>query len=212
MNGESMLNKKAYALGAQRSAIRELFEYGRQRAAIVGEDHVFDFSLGNPSIPSPPAVNEAIEEILRACDPLSLHGYTSAAGDLQTRQAIADDLNQRFCADAKPEELFVGCGAAPELTAVMRALTETRQNELKATAAALEKSVQTRMLEGQHAVARLRERLAAVNPMAVLNRGYALVYSGEEKLLTSAAEAKGHREMTLQFADGRVAVTGKGTV
>ena len=95
------------------------------------------------------------------------------------------------------------------LTAVMRALTETRQNELKATAAALEKSVQTRMLEGQHAVARLRERLAAVNPMAVLNRGYALVYSGEEKLLTSAAEAKGHREMTLQFADGRVGVTGK---
>ena len=95
------------------------------------------------------------------------------------------------------------------LTAAMRALTEAKQNELKATAASLEKSAQTRLLEAQHAAARLRERLTAVNPMAVLNRGYVLVYSGEEKLLTSAAEAKGHREMTLQFADGRVGVTGK---
>ena len=123
------------------------------------------------------------------------------------------EMNRRLAA-LSPEKriLLLTNGAAltrERLTAVMRALTETRQNELKATAAALEKSVQTRMLEGQHAVARLRERLAAVNPMAVLNRGYALVYSGEEKLLTSAAEAKGHREMTLQFADGRVGVTGK---
>ena len=99
--------------------------------------------------------------------------------------------------------------ARERLTAVMRTLTEAKQNELKTAAGSLEKSVQTRMLEAQHAAARLRERLMAVNPAAVLNRGYAMVYSGEGKLLTSAAEAKGYRDMTLQFADGRVRVTGK---
>ena len=117
-----MYNPSAYALGANRSCIRELFEYGRSRAAVVGPENVFDYSLGNPSIPAPPQVNEAIRDILADTDPLSVHGYTSAAGDLQTRQAIADDLNNRYGTDARPEELFIGCGAAPELTAVFRAL------------------------------------------------------------------------------------------
>lgn len=117
-----MYNPSAYALGANRSCIRELFEYGRSRAAVVGPENIFDYSLGNPSIPAPPQVNEAIRDILADTDPLSVHGYTSAAGDLQTRQAIADDLNNRYNADVRPEELFIGCGAAPELTAVFRAL------------------------------------------------------------------------------------------
>jgi exodeoxyribonuclease VII large subunit len=95
------------------------------------------------------------------------------------------------------------------LTSLMRSVTETKQNEVKAAAAALEQSTQRRLTEAQHTTARLRERLTAVNPTAVLNRGYAMVYSGEERLLTSAAEAKRHREMTLQFADGRVRVAGK---
>ena len=95
------------------------------------------------------------------------------------------------------------------LSAAMRALTETKQRDLATAAASLQTSVQTRLLEGQHAAERLQERLMAVNPMAILNRGYALVYSGEEKLLTSAAEARGQQDMTLQFADGRIKVTGK---
>ena len=95
------------------------------------------------------------------------------------------------------------------LSAAMRALTEAKQRELTTAAASLQMSVQKRMLEAQHAAERLQERLTAVNPMAILNRGYALVYSAEEKLLTSAAEAKGQLNMTLQFADGRVKVTGK---
>ena len=117
-----MINQQAFALGANRSCIRELFEYGRQRAAIVGEENVFDYSLGNPSIPSPPAVNETIRQLLADTDSLALHGYTSAVGDLATRQAIAQDLNQRFRTDILPEELFIGCGAAPELCAVFKAL------------------------------------------------------------------------------------------
>ena len=117
-----MYNETTYALGANRSCIRELFEYGKARAAVVGAENVFDYSLGNPSIPAPPEVNAAIRQILADTDTLAVHGYTSAIGDLQTRQAIADDLNSRYHAGVKPEELFIGCGAAPELTAVFRAL------------------------------------------------------------------------------------------
>ena len=117
-----MINQTCYALGANRSCIRELFEYGRSRAALVGEENVFDFSLGNPSIPAPGRVDEAIREILGDTDSLKVHGYTSAPGDYAARAAIADDLNERFDAGCGPEDLFLGCGAAPELIAVLRAL------------------------------------------------------------------------------------------
>ena len=118
-----MLNEKAYALGANRSCIRDLFEYGCQRAAIVGRENVYDYSLGNPSIPSPKEVNETIVEILQDTDSLAVHGYTSAVGDYATRKAISDDLNARYGADTQPEEFFIGCGAAPELVSVLRALS-----------------------------------------------------------------------------------------
>ena len=120
---KNMYNAESYALGANRSCIRELFEYGRQRAAVVGKENVFDYSLGNPSIPSPDAVNETIREILTDTDSLTLHGYTTAVGDLATRQAIADDLNSRYGTEILPGELFIGCGAAPELCAVLKAVT-----------------------------------------------------------------------------------------
>ena len=118
-----MLNQTAYALGSNRSCIRELFEYGRQRAAVVGAENVYDYSLGNPSIPSPPQVDETIRQILSDTDTLLVHGYTSAIGDAATRQAIADDLNDRFAAGVRPEDLFIGTGAAPELVAVLGALS-----------------------------------------------------------------------------------------
>ncbi len=97
------------------------------------------------------------------------------------------------------------CGAiGSRLESTAKAVADGR-NELK-------QAVSGRMKDAEHLAARLRERLTAVSPLAVLNRGYALVYDGEEKLLTRAEEAKNRKEMTLQFADGRVAVTGKGTV
>ena len=117
-----MVNQNAYQLGANRSCIRDLFEYGRQRAAVVGEDKVYDYSLGNPSIPSPAQVDEAIRQILLDTPTLQVHGYTSAVGDLAPRQAIADDLNRRYNAGCRAEDFFIGCGAAPELVAVFRAL------------------------------------------------------------------------------------------
>ena len=117
-----MINQTAYKLGANRSVIRDLFEYGRARAAIVGEENIFDFSLGNPSIPAPAGVNDTIRDLLTDTDSLALHGYTSAVGDFATRKAIADDLNARYNAEAAPEDFFIGCGAAPELVAVLKAL------------------------------------------------------------------------------------------
>ena len=118
-----MYNQQAYDLGANRSVIRDLFEYGRQRSAIVGPENVFDYSLGNPSIPAPDYVNQSIREILADTDSLTIHGYTTAVGDYATRKAIADDLNERYNADSAPEDFFLGCGAAPELVSVFRALT-----------------------------------------------------------------------------------------
>lgn len=128
-----MLNQTAYSLGANRSCIRDLFEYGRARAAVVGEENVFDYSLGNPSIPSPAAVDEAVRQILLDTPTLQVHGYTSAVGDFATRQAIADDLNRRYDAGCRGENFFLGCGAAPELVAVFTALAVS-EGELLAIA------------------------------------------------------------------------------
>lgn len=117
-----MFNQESYTLGTNRSCIRELFEYGKQRAAIIGAENIYDYSLGNPSIPAPAQVNEAIMQILTEESSLTAHGYTSAIGDPGLRKAIAEDLNNRYQANVQPDELFITCGAAPALTAVFRAL------------------------------------------------------------------------------------------
>ena len=128
-----MINPSAYALGSKRSCIRDLFEYGRSRAAIVGPENVFDYSLGNPSIPAPEGVNQAIREILSDTPSLLVHGYTTATGDLEARTAIAEDLNRRYGVSTRPQDFFLGCGAAPELVSVFRALA-VPQGEILAIA------------------------------------------------------------------------------
>ena len=117
-----MINPAAYALGANRSCIRDLFEYGCKRAAEVGRENIYDYSLGNPSIPAPAAVDATIQSILQDTPSLQIHGYTSAVGDFATRKAIADDLNARYGCQTAPEDFFIMGGAAPELVAVCRAL------------------------------------------------------------------------------------------
>ena len=117
-----MINRKALALGATRNVIMELAEYGRQRAAIVGKENVYDFSIGNPSVPTPQEVNDTIVDIVRNMDSLAIHSYTAMTGDPTAREAIAQDLNRRFGTDADKDDLFLGCGAAPELVAVIKAL------------------------------------------------------------------------------------------
>ena len=111
-----------YQLGSKRSCIRELFEYGQQKARELGPEHVFDYSLGNPSVPVPAEAGKVIEELVETEDTLVLHGYTSASGSLDTRAAVADDLNVRYHAGVRPENLFMTCGAAPALVSILRAL------------------------------------------------------------------------------------------
>ncbi len=117
-----MISEKMYALGANRSCIRELFEYGMQRAAVVGRENVYDFSLGNPSIPSPPEVNESFLSLIRERDSLSIHSSTPAGGSSEARTAVAADLNARFDAGIRPQNIFLTCGAAPALISAIRAL------------------------------------------------------------------------------------------
>lgn len=117
-----MVSETMYALGSKRSCIRELFEYGLKQARIVGRENVYDFSIGNPSIPSPPEVNEAFVSIVQDRDSLSVHGYTTAGGSDEARSAVAADLNARYDAHIRPQNLFFTCGAAPALIAAIRAL------------------------------------------------------------------------------------------
>ncbi|MGI6702649.1 MAG: pyridoxal phosphate-dependent aminotransferase [Clostridia bacterium] len=119
-----MVSKSMYALGAQPSGIRELFEFGRQRAKEVGAENVFDFSLGNPSIPAPGMVAEAISKTLTEVSPVAVHGYTSAAGSDACRDAIAENLNSRYSTGYTRNNVFITCGAAPALVATFRALAD----------------------------------------------------------------------------------------
>ena len=118
-----------YRLGSQRSAIRELFEYGKKRAEVVGVENVYDSSLGNPTVPAPDCVNETIRELTQTLDSISLHGYTSAQGDLVTRQAIADYLNQTHGTHFTADDFYMTMGAAASLSLCFRALTTSREDE-----------------------------------------------------------------------------------
>ena len=117
-----MVSETSLALGTSRSCIRELFEYGLRQAAVVGKENVFDYSLGNPSIPSPPEVNQAIISTIQEMDSLDIHGYTPAPGAMPARKAIADDLNARFHTSIRGENIFFTCGAAPALISVILAV------------------------------------------------------------------------------------------
>lgn len=118
-----MFNKDMYALGSKRSSIRELFEYGKKRAEEVGEDGVFDFSLGNPNVPSPACVKEALLSLAND-DSAALHGYTSAQGDKGVRETIAANIRERFGASVQADNIYMTCGAAASLCITLRALCE----------------------------------------------------------------------------------------
>ena len=109
-------------LGSNRSVIRELFEYGKKRAAEVGAEKVYDFSLGNPSVPAPESVANAIKKLTEETEPTVLHGYTSAQGDAGVRTTIANNLISRFGVPAKPELIYMTCGAAASLCISLKAL------------------------------------------------------------------------------------------
>lgn len=119
-----MVNEQMYDLGAKSSVIREIFEYGKKRSAEIGKENVYDYSLGNPSVPAPQILNETIRELTSTMAPCELHGYTSAVGDNETRKAIADNLNEHFGTNFKMHNLYMTCGAAASLCISFKALTE----------------------------------------------------------------------------------------
>ena len=129
-----MVNETMQQLGSSPSVIRELFAYGLQQAKVIGPENVFDYTLGNPSIPAPAAVNQAICEILKDTDSIAVHGYSMAGGFDATRQAIADNLNRRFGTSIQARNLFITCGAAPALISVIKALAATPDSEIMAVA------------------------------------------------------------------------------
>ena len=110
-----MVNPTYEKLGSTPSMIRELFAYGLRRSAEVGPEHVYDYSLGNPSIPAPQPVQQALLDVLHDTDPIQVHGYSMAGGFDGTRRAVAEDLTHRFGMTIRPEELFFTCGAAAAL-------------------------------------------------------------------------------------------------
>ena len=111
-------------LGKVRSEIREIFEYGNQRKAQIGADKVFDFSIGNPSVPAPQSVDDAIIDLVEHFDSVALHGYTSAQGDAAVRNAIAEYTNQRFHTTLTGNHIYMTCGAAASLTIVLNAVLQ----------------------------------------------------------------------------------------
>lgn len=117
-----MVSKEMLALGTKSSVIREIFEYARVRRAEIGAENVFDFSLGNPSIPAPAVVGETMRKLLSETDPVLLHGYTSAPGDMGVRQTIAGHVSERFGLSVDPNLIYMTCGAAASLTISLKAL------------------------------------------------------------------------------------------
>ena len=127
-------NEKMYELGSKRSAIRELFEYGKQRAEVVGAENVYDFSLGNPTVPAPDAVDATIRRLTEELDCIKLHGYTSAQGDAETRSAIAEFLNKTHGTSFDANDFYMTMGAAASLSLCFKALTTSEADEFVAIA------------------------------------------------------------------------------
>lgn len=124
-----MVNQKAYGLGSKRSAIRELFEYAKKRGAEIGAENVYDFSIGNPSVPAPKQVNDEICRLTAEMPSVELHGYTSAQGDKGVRETIANNMKTRFGFAMDADLLYMTCGAAASLTVTLNALTVEEGDE-----------------------------------------------------------------------------------
>ena len=119
-----MISEKMMQLGKKSSIIREIFEYGKKRKAEIGAENVFDFSLGNPSVPAPQKVTDVMTKLMSEVPAEVLHGYTSGPGDMNVRTAIAEYINNKFGVEANAGLIYMTCGAAASLTITLNAITE----------------------------------------------------------------------------------------
>jgi aspartate aminotransferase len=119
-----MVSEQMYELGTKKSTIRTIFEYGRKRAQEVGEENVYDFSIGNPNVPSPEFIKQALIDILNEMEPTAVHGYTVAPGNPEVRETLAKSINKRFGTSFTGKNLFMTAGAAAAITITFKALSE----------------------------------------------------------------------------------------
>ncbi len=117
-----MISEKMQRLAENNSVIRAMFEEGQTMAREFGAENVYDFSLGNPSVPAPAAVKDAIQEILEQEDSLMVHGYMSNVGYEDVRQAVAENLNSRFGTDFSMNNIIMTVGAAGGLNVILKTL------------------------------------------------------------------------------------------
>lgn len=125
-----MLSKEVLELSKQHSVIRDIFEFGMQRAKIVGAENVFDFSIGNPSVPAPKEVDETAARFLKENNPIDVHGYTSNAGIIEVRERIANSLNRRFGTNYTANNIFMTIGAAAALGICFKSLVDGPEDEI----------------------------------------------------------------------------------
>ena len=125
-----MLSKEVVELSKQHSIIRDIFEYGMKRAKEVGAENVFDFSIGNPSVPAPKEIDETALRLLKTADPVDIHGYTSNAGVLEVRENIAKSLNKRFDTNYTAANIFMTIGAAAALGICFKTLVDGPEDEV----------------------------------------------------------------------------------
>ena len=119
-----MVNEKMYELGSKKSTIREIFEYGRKRAQEVEEENIYDFSLGNPNVPAPSYIKEAVLDIFDTVPTQKIHSYTVAPGNPEVREILAKDINRRFGTHFTKDNLFMTAGAAASISITFKALAE----------------------------------------------------------------------------------------
>lgn len=119
-----MVAKKMLELGRYRSVIREIHEHAVLRSAQIGAENVFDFSIGNPSVPVPQAVTDTLQQLIAETPAEDLHAYTAAPGDPQVRQAVADYVKKAFGFPAQAKYVYMTVGAAASLAITLNALVE----------------------------------------------------------------------------------------
>ena len=119
-----MIAKNMEFLVKNSSAIRAMFEEGKKMAAEVGPENVFDFSLGNPNVPAPEEVGQAVRDLINEGDPVSLHGYMNNAGFEDVRQKVAENLNRRFGTSFAVRNILMTVGAAGGLNVILKALLD----------------------------------------------------------------------------------------
>ena len=123
IRGQDMINETYKAMLGQKSVIRNLSEFATARGKEIGYENVFDYSLGNPSVPVPQAFTDEMIELLNTRSTMELHGYSPSLGIESVRQAVADSLNRRFGMTYKASDIFMTSGAAGAVAHAIRAVT-----------------------------------------------------------------------------------------